>query len=93
MRVFDRFPIRHQLASLIVLVGALALAGITAALISTVSREKLASARSEVHEASDLGARLVERYFAGVETEVATYAANPRVADAVVEFRNAYAAL
>jgi methyl-accepting chemotaxis protein len=93
MRVFDRFPIRHQLASLIVLVGALALAGLTAAFISTVSREKLASARSEVHEASDLGARLVERYFAGVETEVATYAANPRVADAIVEFRSAYAAL
>ncbi len=93
MRVFDRFPIRHQLASLIVLVGALALAGLTAALISTVSREKLATARAEVREASDLGARLVERHFAGVETQVATYAANPRVADALVEFRNAYAAL
>jgi methyl-accepting chemotaxis protein len=93
MRVFDRFPIRHQLASLIVLVGALALAGLTAALISTVSREKLAAARGEVLEASDLGARLVERYFAGVEAEVSTYAANPRVAEALIEFRNAYAAL
>ncbi len=92
MPALHRLGMRHQLAIIIVLAGAVGLAAMTVMQVIKLAHFEKADARANVTDAAEAGVRQITQYFTEAAREVETNGADPRIAAALADFALAYAA-
>jgi len=90
MFAFHRLGLRHQIAVVIVLAGAVALGVLTAFQVRTQAARSTLAAGLELRAATQLAQAQVAGYFADAARDLESYGQDPRVADALAQFADAF---
>ena len=93
MFAFHRLGMRHQIAAVVVLAGAVALGLLTVFQVYKQTLRSTSGAEQNLYAATDMAQAQIADYFAKAARDVETYGSDPRLADALDQFADAYRSL